>query len=203
VRRPLTPAIVVVALALLSACRDDGRELRDPIFPPPPTTTTSLPPIDTAAAAPTVPPLLTLVTPWPDGAVVPVRHTCDDADIAPALTWTNVPLDAIELAVTVTDLDADGFVHWAMTGIETNRTGLAEGEVPEGARQWPNDFGVEGWGGPCPPPGDPEHFYLFTVHALNQPLIAADNSTAAEVVDMLNESAVAQASVSGLYGRTG
>ena len=86
---------------------------------------------------------------WPNGAAIPARHTCDDPDVAPALSWTTVPVDAVELAVTMVDLDAN-FVHWVMFGISPTRTGLAEDEVPPGAIQWPNDFGDEGYGGPVP-----------------------------------------------------
>ena len=67
---------------------------------------------------------------------IPARHTCDDPDVAPALSWTTVPVDTVELAVTMVDLDAD-FTHWVMFGISPTRTGLAEDEVPPGAIQWP------------------------------------------------------------------
>lgn len=204
-RRTLAPTLALVAALSVTACRSDGRELREPEFPlPPTTTTTSLPPSATVGV--TVPPPvlgLTLLAPWQDGAVVPTRHTCDDLDVSPALTWTNVPIDTIELAVTVTDLDAESFAHWVVTGIDPLASGLVEGEAPAGSRQWPNDFGAADWGGPCPPEGEPAHTYLFTVHALNQPLVVADDASAAEVVDLLNQVAVAQSSVSGTYARSG
>jgi Raf kinase inhibitor-like YbhB/YbcL family protein len=199
-----TPLITVVAAAIaVSACSNDGRELRDPVFPLPPTTTTSLPPGDTFAPVPEQPAILSMVAPWPDGATVPARHTCDDADVSPALTWTDLPPETVEVALTVTDLDADGFAHWVVTGIDPIVTGLTEGAAPTGAIEWANDFGAPGWGGPCPPAGEPAHFYLFTVHALNQPLVVADDASAAEVVEALNAQAIAQASVSGTYARPG
>lgn len=199
-RRAGSITAVVVALAAMAACRDDGRELREPEFPLPPPTTTTVPP---GEVLPTAPPPLAIVAPWQDGATVPLRHTCDDADVSPALTWTNVPAGTVELAITVTDLDADGFSHWVVTGIDPTVGGIAEGEPPAGAVERVNDFGRPGWGGPCPPEGDPEHFYLFTVHALNQPLQVADDASAAEVVESLNRLAVAQASISGTYARQG
>jgi hypothetical protein len=200
------PVLAVLAVAtLLAACStDDGRQLRDPVFPLPPTTTTSLPPGETFTTIPATPaPILSLVAPWPDGATVPVRHTCDDADVSPALTWSGLPPETVEVALTVTDLDADGFAHWVVTGIDPAVTGLAEGESPDGATEWTNGFGLTGWGGPCPPEAEPAHFYLFTVHALNQPLAVADDASAAEVVEALNALAIAQASVSGTYARPG
>ena len=99
-------------------------------------------------------------------------------------------------------LDA-GFDHWVMTGISPTRTGLGEGEVPIGAVEWPNDFGVAGWGGPCPPPGAEPHTYLFTVHALNQQLEVADDAASTELIALLNQTAILQSSVSGTYARAG
>jgi Raf kinase inhibitor-like YbhB/YbcL family protein len=205
-RRPIRPlpalALGVLLALTAAACRNDGRDLRDPTSPLPPTTTvapTTL--VPGAIVAPTTPPaVLTLLTPWQNGAAVPTRYTCDDADLSPALTWTNLPPGTVEVAITMTDLDA-GFTHWAMAGIGLDRTGLIEGEIPDGAIVYANDFGDLGWAGPCPPPGDAAHTYLFTVHALNQQLEVADEATAAEVVDALNQTALAQSSVSGTYAR--
>ena len=44
--RRLTAAVCVTSVLVLGACRDDGRELREPTAPLPPTTTstTTLPP---------------------------------------------------------------------------------------------------------------------------------------------------------------
>jgi hypothetical protein len=99
------------------------------------------------------------------------------------------------------DLDAD-FVHWVMFAISPTRTSLAEGEVPPGAIQWPNAFGDDGYGGPCPPGGE-THTYLFTVHALNQQVEVADDATATEVVDLLNQTSILESSISGTYARSG
>ena len=204
-RRPPRPipalAAGVVLVLAAAACQHDGRELRDPTSPLPATTTLAPATIAPGVTAPTAAPaVLTLLAPWQNGATVPARYTCDDADLSPALTWTNLPAGTVEVAITMVDLDA-GFTHWAIGGIDLDRTGLVEGEVPEGAIVYANDFGDVGWAGPCPPPGDAAHTYAFTVHALNQQLEVADDASAAEVVDALNQTAIAQGSVSGVYGR--
>jgi Raf kinase inhibitor-like YbhB/YbcL family protein len=201
--------IGLAGLALLvTACNDDGREMRSPVLPPPPSTTAppaTVPPGEaafvTAPSTTTLPASFQLVAAWPNGAAIPARHTCDGPDVAPALSWTTVPIDAVELAVTMVDLDAS-FVHWVMFGISPTRTGLAEDEVPPGAIEWPNDFGDVGYGGPCPPGGD-THTYLFTVHALNQQVEVADDAAATEVVDLLNQTSILESSVSGTYARSG
>jgi Raf kinase inhibitor-like YbhB/YbcL family protein len=199
----LLAATVVVLGVIAGGCsRGDGRTLAPPVFPPPATTV----PAD-VFPEPTEPPItapaaLQLVAPWREGASIPARHTCDGDDVSPALTWTAVPPDTVELAVTLTDLDAPGFVHWVVFGLAPTTTGLAEGALPTGATTWPNSGGDDTYIGPCPPEGA-EHRYLFTVHALNQQLEPADEMSATEIIEILNLLSVDQSSVSGTYVRAG
>lgn len=204
-RRRLAPTRPVRWLAtasiVLTACSTgDGRTLTPPEFPPPqtvaPETTAPIEPIEPP------PPLeLELIAPWPDGSAIPARHTCDGDDVAPALNWTNVPPDAVELAITVVDLDANGFVHWVLSGIDPMRTSLTENEQPRPGFESVNSFGLRGWNGPCPPVNE-EHLYQFTIHALNQPLEVADDAPATEVISTLNLIAIDQGAVAGTYTRT-
>lgn len=101
-----------------------------------------------------------------DGAMMPVRSTCDGEDISPSLAWS-VPVSVAEWAITMEDLDA-GFVHWVAFGIPGQTSGLLEGRLPPGSRQGRNDFGDIGYGGPCPPLEDGPHRYRFTVYALER-----------------------------------
>jgi Raf kinase inhibitor-like YbhB/YbcL family protein len=192
-------SIALVVLLAVAACDvGDGRTLDEPTFPLPATTL----PADTIPPETAPPPELFLVAPWANGSPIPERYTCDGEDVSPALSWSNLPAGTMELAITVTDPDAGGFVHWIVSAITPETTGLVEGEVPGGAREWINDFGELGWNGPCPPAG-PAHLYQFTVHALNQPLQLADDVPAAEVISTLNLIAIGQRSVSGTYARSG
>jgi Raf kinase inhibitor-like YbhB/YbcL family protein len=143
-----------------------------------------------------------LVAPWPDAGPIPARYTCDDADVAPALTWANVPAGTVELALTMVDLDRD-FDHWIVLGIDPTLTGVTEGELPPGARVVLNDFAVDGWSGPCPPEGEAAHRYMFTLHALNQQPEIADEAEGDEVISYLNQTAAVQSSITGTYARAG
>ena len=184
-------------VAGLSSCSTgDGRTLRPPVFPlPQPLSTEPTLPPEPATA-----PLL-LIAPWQDGAAIPIRHTCDGDDVSPALTWANVPAGTVELAVTVVDLDAGGYVHWILYGIDPARTSLIENEQPVPGYEWVNSAATTSYRGPCPPASE-QHIYQFTVHALNQQLEVADDAPGTEVISMLNLIAIDQGAVSGTFVRT-
>ena len=116
-----------------------------------------------------------------DGATIATRFVfnsfgCTGDNVSPALRWQGAPAGTKSFAVTVYDPDAptgSGWWHWVVFNLPADATGLAQGvgdpaagRLPAGAIQSRTDFGVPGWGGPCPPPGDKPHRYVFTVHAL-------------------------------------
>jgi Raf kinase inhibitor-like YbhB/YbcL family protein len=103
-----------------------------------------------------------------EGDAVPTRFTCDGENVSPPLRWSDVPEDATELRITLTDPDAPRgtFTHWLVTGVDPATSEVEEGAVPAGGTEGQNDFGDTGYGGPCPPAGAP-HRYVFTVEALD------------------------------------
>lgn len=137
-----------------------------------------------------------------DGETIPERFTCDGEDVSPPLEFADVPADAAELALVVEDPDAPSgtFVHWVIWGIDPELPSLGVGEVPAAVTQGGTDFGGEGYGGPCPPAGNP-HRYVFTVFALSEPLDLAAGASAGELRDAVAGVVVAEGSFMGLYGR--
>lgn len=128
-------------------------------------------------------------------------NTCDGDDVSPALSWTGVPDGAVELALVVTDDDADGFFHWVVTGFDPAIGSMLEGEVPQGAVQWPNSFGARQWNGPCPPEGSP-HTYRFTLYALNQNVDeVTDDTPVDDLLEVVNAFAVGSTTITGTYSR--
>lgn len=105
---------------------------------------------------------------------------CTGKNISPELVWSQVPAGTKSFALTMFDPDAPtgcGFWHWTVFNIPGSAMGLPRGtgnfELPLPAFAGPNDFqdtgvtGVNGrYGGPCPPAGDGEHRYVFTLYAL-------------------------------------
>ncbi len=165
-------------LLLVTSCgTDDGRTLRAPSADQTTTTVATSQPTAAAgvdagsatgdeATATTIEPLRMSSAAIPEGGEIPADHTCRGSDVSPPLQWTAVPEGTAELAVVVRDIDAEGFVHWVITGIPPDATGLAEGTPTAGAVEATNDFGRPGWAGPCPPSGT--HNYEVQLYALAQ-----------------------------------
>lgn len=96
---------------------------------------------------------------------------------SPALAWHGAPARTKGFALTLFDPDAPtgrGFYHWLLFDIPSGVSHLkANAGAPgspaavHGAVQGHTDFGSERYGGPCPPPGDRPHHYVFTVSALD------------------------------------
>ena len=106
-----------------------------------------------------------------DGGTIPQRFTCDGPNDVPILTVNVVPKDAQQLALIVDDPDAPGmpFVHWVIYGIAPATTEISDGQ-PEFTYGL-NDVQLLDWFGPCPPPGDGPHEYIFTLTALTDALV--------------------------------
>src|SRR5512132_1384413 len=104
-----------------------------------------------------------------DGAEIPIRYTCESADVSRALEWSGVPAGAMSLALVVDDPDAPDpkapkmtWVHWVLYDVPPTVGALPEAVSPEalppGTRQGRNDWNKPGYGGPCPPIG--RHRYV-------------------------------------------
>jgi Raf kinase inhibitor-like YbhB/YbcL family protein len=137
---------------------------------------------------------------------------CSGGNVSPHLRWDEAPPGTKSFAVTCFDPDAptgSGFWHWVVVNIPpqvrelpANAGDPASGRLPAGALQVRTDFGKPGYGGPCPPPGDHPHRYLFTVFAVSMDALPVTADTSAAVVGFyLNFNTLARASLMGLFRR--
>ncbi|AXL52191.1 phosphatidylethanolamine-binding protein [Paraburkholderia caffeinilytica] len=109
-----------------------------------------------------------------DAAQVFDQDDCKGGNRSPQLTWHDAPAGTRSFAVTVFDEDAPGrgWWHWAVAAIPATVDSLPENASSSGflkklgAVEARNDFDIDGYGGPCPPPGKP-HRYIVTVYALS------------------------------------
>ena len=139
---------------------------------------------------------------------------CKGGNASPSLSWSGAPSDTKSFAITVYDPDAptgSGFWHWVVFNIPPGTTSLPKGAgdvkkklMPKGAIQSRTDFGADGYGGPCPPPGDKPHHYQITVFAVDVdklPDAKNDAASAALVGFDLHFHTLAKATLTGFYGR--
>jgi Raf kinase inhibitor-like YbhB/YbcL family protein len=116
--------------------------------------------------------------------------------------WNGAPEGTESFAVTVYDPDAptgSGWWHWFAFNIPADVTSLPGGGEVNGV-QLTNDYGVEGFGGACPPPGV-VHRYQFTVHALDTTL-KIDNSVSNALAGfMVNANSIASSTITAVYNR--
>jgi Raf kinase inhibitor-like YbhB/YbcL family protein len=145
-------------------------------------------------------------TAFSEGGTVPQKHTCDGADVSPALAWAGAPAGTQSVALIADDPDAPvgTWTHWIIWNIPAE-SALAEGvakveNLGNGARQGKNDFKRVGYGGPCPPPGNP-HRYFFKLYALNAKLDVKAGAGRSELERAMKGHILAQAELMGRYGR--
>ncbi len=135
---------------------------------------------------------------------------CSGGNLSPDLSWSGVPEGTKYFAVTAFDPDAptgSGWWHWLVVNIPASVTSLEigagslAGKLPSEALQTRTDFGQSGYGGACPPVGDPPHRYVFTVYALKDKVSVGAEDSGAMVAFNLRTLKLAETSITVTYGR--
>ncbi|MFD2943422.1 YbhB/YbcL family Raf kinase inhibitor-like protein [Flavobacterium notoginsengisoli] len=135
---------------------------------------------------------------------------CSGENQSPQLSWKNAPEGTKSFAVTMYDPNAptgSGFWHWVVVDIPANVSELVTNAgtknlVPKGAIQSVTDYGIKGFGGPCPPVGHGFHQYIITVYALKIDKLGTDDNTNPAVVGFnLWNQTLAKASIVAYYKR--
>ncbi len=141
------------------------------------------------------------------GEPIPTKHTGEDEDVSPALSWRGQPEGTRSFALICHDPDAPlvkpgnyGFVHWVLYGIPG-----AIVELPEGVGdyiQGINDFGKPGYGGPMPPEGHGTHHYFFWLLALDADPELQPGLTLWELLEKIEPNVIAMNRLVGTYTRS-
>jgi Raf kinase inhibitor-like YbhB/YbcL family protein len=137
---------------------------------------------------------------------------CTGKNQSPQLSWTNAPEGTKSFAITMYDPDAptgSGWWHWVVFDVPsstnelvTNAGNLTLNLAPKGAIQSVTNYGVAGYGGPCPPENHGLHQYIITVYALKTDKLGLDSNTnPATVGYYLWMNTIAKASIVTYYQR--
>jgi len=133
--------------------------------------------------------------------LMPVKYTCDGADVNPPLIISDVPEGAKSLVLIVDDPDAPAgtWVHWTVWNINPKTEEIAENSVPADSVEGITSFGKYGYGGPCPPSG--AHRYFFKLYALDTALDLDKEAKAPDIEEAMAGHVLAKAELMGKYSR--
>jgi Raf kinase inhibitor-like YbhB/YbcL family protein len=137
---------------------------------------------------------------------------CVGKNISPHLGWKDAPANTKSFALTMYDPDAptgSGWWHWLVFDIPCTINEIPNGAGIPGSALLPSpivqsltDYGVAGYGGPCPPQGHGLHQYIFTLYALDTPSLGLSADTNPAVVGFnINAHTIAKASLVMYYKR--
>ncbi len=138
---------------------------------------------------------LTLNIPsYPVEGIIPNDFTfnsggnCSGDNVSPQLTWSDVPMGTQSFAVVFIDENFN-FLHWKLYNIDPAVTHIPENNPNGVGTEGLTNFGINGYGGPCPPSPNPGN-YRMTVYALNttfpsEPSVAMIQSAAIESASYL------------------
>ena len=144
-----------------------------------------------------------------DNGAIPLKYAANGQggnNLSPPLVWGNAPSGTGSIAIQMTDLDSlqggNPRVHWVITDISANQTGLPE-NVPGGNNlaSPPQALGanqVKDYGGPNPPEA---HRYQWTVYAIRvgETLMGLTNNNSAVNKTELEAKAVATSVITGVF----
>jgi Raf kinase inhibitor-like YbhB/YbcL family protein len=145
-----------------------------------------------------------------EGAPIGMEHVftgCGGKNVSPQLSWSGQPAGTKSFAITCFDPDAptgSGYWHWIVFDIPAKivslEAGAGKSESPAGGKSGSSDYGMNTYGGPCPPKGDTPHRYIFTVYALDvESLGAGEKTTGATLNFMMRGHLLATGSITGTF----
>lgn len=132
---------------------------------------------------------------------IPCKFTCDAENISPEIFIEDVPTQTRSLVLIMDDPDSPSgnWSHWIVWNIDPTIKIIKENSLPKGAVSGLNDFGKNGYRGPCPSKG--EHRYFFKLFALNNILNIAGTSQKADLEKAMQGSILEKCELVGWYSR--
>ncbi|MCP4632285.1 MAG: YbhB/YbcL family Raf kinase inhibitor-like protein [candidate division Zixibacteria bacterium] len=146
-------------------------------------------------------------TAFKNGEKIPEIYACDFENISPPLNWGAGPEGTKSYVLICDDPDAPSgtFVHWVVYNIPAEVTSLPE-NIPDsetldnGATHGSTHFGSLGYGGPCPPSGNP-HRYYFKIYAVDFITAWKPGMSETKVMNRIEGHILLQGELMGTYQR--
>ena len=123
-----------------------------------------------------VEPLTLSSTAFPDGGMIPTKHSQAGDEISPPFTWSAAPEGTMSFVLIAHDADAatgngtDDILHWLLWNIPAGARGLAEGQ-PQGNQLADGTRQISATGpnfrGPGAAAAGAPHHYVFELYALD------------------------------------
>jgi|GEM_PF-848279 len=144
-----------------------------------------------------------------NSGAIPKKYTCNDADVSPALSWSNPPSGTKSFVLIMYDPDAIPVVgytydHWLIYDIPASIKALSENagasggaNLPAGAKHGINSVPGNQYGGPCPPSGN--HRYYFRLYALDIANLTPVNTNKAGIEAAISGHVLGQTEMIGTY----
>lgn len=146
---------------------------------------------------------------FPPEGTIPPRHASRGENLSPPLFWANLPPGTKDLALVVDDQDTEfgePRVHWVLYNLSPTFSSLDEGipdderpPVPPGISQGINGWETFGYRGPEPEEGQKPHHYVFTLFALDAPLLLVPGLTKRSLQRAMFGHVLGRAELSGRY----
>jgi len=141
--------------------------------------------------------ILTIKSPaFKDKGFIPLKYTCDGANVNPELSIDNLPNETKSLALIVDDPDAPmgSYVHWIMWNIPPKNK-IEEDSAP--GIEGKNQKGRNKYSGPCPP--SVIHNYHFRIYALDTELDLPLDSDKQKLITAMEGHILGTGEIVGLY----
>lgn len=132
---------------------------------------------------------------------IPSKFTCDGENINPRLDFSELPDNTKSLALVMHDPDAPSkdWLHWIVWDLDPTIQSIPENVQDLDAVIGINDFGVNNYGGPCPPSGD--HRYYFDLYALAEKVSYPRDAAFVDVMERIHSIILEKTVIIGIYGR--
>ncbi len=156
--------------------------------------------------------MLTLHSPaFPEGGIIPTRHTGRGEDLSPPFTAKGIPEGSVSLSILLEDTSHPlfrDFPHWLIWNLPVAEH-IPEGIAPGGAVEvlgctasQGTAYGPRRYAGPKPPRWR-RHLYRFTLLALDCRLELPPSTGKRRFLEVAEEHILERTTLSGWFPRTG